>query len=30
MGKVILSFGDTEIEKKHFTAIRLLFLKKMM
>ena len=25
MGKEILTFGDIEIEKKKFTAIRLLF-----
>ena len=28
MGKEILTFGDTEIEKRKFTALRLLFFKK--
>ena len=29
MSKEILTFGDIEIEKKNFTAIRLLFLEKI-
>ena len=31
MGKIVLTFGDIEIEKKqtNFTAIRLLFSKNM-
>ena len=28
MGKEILTFGDTEIEKRKFTALRLLFFLK--
>ena len=28
MGKEVLTFGNIEIEKKNFTAIRLLFFKK--
>ena len=29
MGKEILTFGDIEIEKKNFIAMRLLFFQKM-